>query len=334
MNDILLEVKNLKKHFPVRAGFWNKVKNHVKAVDNVSLFVRKGETLGLVGESGCGKTTLGRCLVRGIDPTGGEALFQTESGEIIDIMSLKNSKLKPYRKDIQMIFQDPYSSLDPRMTVYDIIKEPLIVNKYDEAIDIDERVKHLASIVGLNIQHLRRYPHAFSGGQRQRIGIARALASNPRLIVADESVSALDVSVQAQVLNLLKKLQKEFELTYIFIAHDLSVVEHISDRISVMYVGQVAELASTHDLFHNPKHPYTEALISAVPKPDPRQRMDRIVLQGEVPNPANPPSGCYFHPRCPYAKDICSSEKPVYRNIGDDHFVACHFADELELKGI
>lgn len=332
MSEVLLEVNNLRKHFPVRSGFWNRVSDYVKAVDDVSFYVRRGETLGLVGESGCGKTTLGRCLVRGINPTDGQALFRPDRATEVDIASLPEQELKPLRKDIQMIFQDPYSSLDPRMTVYDIIAEPLRVNKFDEPVDIEERVKYLATVVGLNVSHLRRYPHAFSGGQRQRIGIARALATNPKLVVADESVSALDVSVQAQVLNLLKRLQKQFGLTYVFVAHDLSVVEHISDRIAVMYVGQVVETATTEDLFKNPKHPYTEALISAVPKPDPRDRMTRIVLEGEVPNPADPPSGCYFHPRCRYATERCKVEKPAYREVAPEHFASCHYAEELNLK--
>ncbi len=332
MNETLLDVRNLSKYFPIRGGFWDSVTNYVKAVDDVSFYVRRGETLGLVGESGCGKTTLGRCLVRGIDPTGGEAWFYPDGSEGIDIAALSNKDLKPLRRDIQMIFQDPYSSLDPRMTVFDIIAEPLKVNTIAERQEIEERVKYLASVVGLNVSHLRRYPHAFSGGQRQRIGIARALATNPKLVVADESVSALDVSVQAQVLNLLKRLQKEFQLTYIFVAHDLSVVEHISDRIAVMYVGQVVETATTENLFKSPQHPYTEALISAVPKPDPRDRMKRIVLEGEVPSPASPPSGCYFHPRCRYAKERCTVEKPAYREVAPEHFATCHFAEELNLK--
>jgi len=332
--DVLLEIKNLKKHFPIKGGFFGGIKGHVKAVDDINLFVRQGETLGLVGESGCGKTTLGRCVVRGISSTEGEVLYKREDGKTINFLELKGRDLKSTRKDIQMIFQDPFSSLDPRMTVYDIIAEPLKVSKQEAGFDIDSRVKELAEVVGLNVKHLKRYPHAFSGGQRQRIGIARALSTNPRLIVCDEAVSALDVSVQAQVINLLEDLQKQFGLTYIFVAHDLSVVEHICDRVAVMYVGKVVEMTDTDNLFTTPKHPYTEALMSAVPKPDPRNKMKRIVLEGEVPNPANPPKGCYFHPRCPHKKAICSIECPSLQEVEPGHYSACHFAKELNLSGV
>ncbi len=328
-----LEIKNLSKYFPIRKGLWRQVVATVKAVDKVSFHIFTGETLGLVGESGCGKTTLGRCIVRGIEASEGQALFYTERGSAVDFLRLKGKALKSHRKDIQMIFQDPYSSLDPRMTVYDIISEPLHINGMGTSAEIDERVKELAKEVGLKVAHLKRYPHAFSGGQRQRIGIARALATNPRLVVCDEAVSALDVSIQAQVINLLEQLQDKYGLTYLFVAHDLSVVEHISDRVVVMYVGQLTELAPTDDLFGHPLHPYTEALLSAVPKPDPRKRMKRIILEGEVPNPVSPPSGCYFHPRCRYRKQNCVTEKPGLREVSPSHFCACHFAEELALAG-
>jgi len=330
----LLEVKNLKKYFSIEKGFWRKIIGYVKAVDEVDLYILKGETLGLVGESGCGKTTLGRCILRAIEPTKGEILFRTEDGKTIDITQLNKEAIRSIRKDMQMIFQDPYSSLDSRMTVLDIIAEPLLINKIAEGEDLKNRVKDLVKIVGLNVKHLKRYPHAFSGGQRQRIGIARALAPNPRFIVADEPVSALDVSVQAQILNLMQDLQKEFNLTYLFISHDLSVIEHISDRVAVMYVGKIVELAETEELFLNPKHPYTEALLSAVPNPDPQLKIERIILPGEVANPANPPSGCYFHPRCKYAQKMCKSEEPVWEEVVPEHWVACHFANKVRLRGV
>lgn len=329
----LLEVKNLKKYFPVEKGFWRKTVGYVKAVDKVNLYINEGETLGVVGESGCGKTTLGRCILRAIEPTEGSILFRL-NGDMIDITKLDKESLRATRRYTQMIFQDPYSSLDSRMTVLDIVGEPLLVNKLATGREMEERVKDLVKVVGLNVKHLKRYPHAFSGGQRQRIGIARALASNPKFIVADEPVSALDVSVQAQTLNLLQDLQVEFKLTYLFISHDLSVIEHISDRVAVMYVGKVVELAKTEEFFLNPLHPYSEALLSALPKPDPRLRMKRIILSGEVANPVNPPSGCYFHPRCKYAEEICKKEEPEWKEVNPDHFVACHFAKELSLKGV
>lgn len=329
----LLEVKNLKKYFPVEKGFWRKTVGYVKAVDKVNLYINEGETLGVVGESGCGKTTLGRCILRAIEPTEGSILFRL-NGDMIDITKLDKESLRATRRYTQMIFQDPYSSLDSRMTVLDIVGEPLLVNKLATGREMEERVKELVKVVGLNVKHLKRYPHAFSGGQRQRIGIARALASNPKFIVADEPVSALDVSVQAQTLNLLQDLQVEFKLTYLFISHDLSVIEHISDRVAVMYVGKVVELAKTEEFFLNPLHPYSEALLSALPKPDPRLRMKRIILSGEVANPVNPPSGCYFHPRCKYAEEICKKEEPEWKEVNPDHFVACHFAKELSLKGV
>ena len=329
----LLEVKSLKKYFPIEKGLLRSVVGHVKAVDDVNLYINEGETLGLVGESGCGKTTLGRCILRAIEPTEGIINFRVDH-EMIDLVSLDSERMRSLRRYMQMIFQDPYSSLDPRMTVLDIIGEPLSVNRIATGSELEDRVKELVKIVGLEVKHLKRYPHAFSGGQRQRIGIARALAPNPRLIVADEAVSALDVSIQAQILNLLQDLQKEFHLTYLFIAHDLSVIEHISDRVAVMYVGKIVEMAETEELFLKPKHPYTEALLSAVPIPDPKSKTMRIVLPGEVANPAHPPSGCYFHPRCNYAQSICKDKQPTWEEAAPAHLTACHFAGQLKLKGV
>jgi len=329
----LLEVKSLKKYFPIEKGFFRKVTGFIKAVDKVNLYIKEGETLGLVGESGCGKTTLGRCILRAIEPTDGNIFFRLND-KMVDITKLNKKNLRSMRRYAQMVFQDPYSSLDPRMTVLDIVGEPLLVNNIARGRKLENKVKELVKIVGLNIKHLKRYPHAFSGGQRQRIGVARALAPNPKFIVADEPVSALDVSIQAQILNLLQDLQKEFHLTYLFITHDLSVIEHISDRVVVMYVGKMVEMAETEELFLNPRHPYTEALLSALPKADPDLKMERIILPGEVANPANPPSGCYFHPRCPYAKDICKETEPEWEEVTPGHFAACHFARELSLKGV
>ena len=333
--DILLDVRNLKKHFPIEKGFFRSVQGNVKAVDGISFSIREGETFGLVGESGSGKTTLGRCIVRAIKPTEGQVFFRLPDGSEVDIANMSRSELRDVRKHFHMIFQDPYSSLDPRMTVLDIIAEPIRNNRLlADTRKIQDRVRELMDRVGLDIQHLNRYPHAFSGGQRQRIGIARSLAPSPRLIVCDEAVSALDVSIQAQILNLLEDLQEEFNLTFLFIAHDLSVVEHISDRVGVMYVGQLVEMADTESLFTNPKHPYTEALLSAVPTTDPEIKMDRIILPGEVANPAEPPSGCYFHPRCRYAQDICKTDAPEWTEVSRGHFAACHFAEELDLRGV
>jgi len=333
-NEILLEVKNLKKYFPITRGVFRRVVGYVKAVDRVDLFIRQGETLGLVGESGCGKTTLGRSILRLIEPTDGEVWFKTGKGKKLDITKLEDREIKSLRREMRMIFQDPYGSLNPRMTVMDIVGEPLIIHKVAQGKEIEDRVRTLLKIVGLNPRYMRRYPHEFSGGQRQRIGIARALALNPRLVIADEPVSALDVSVQAQVINLLEDLQVQFNLTYLFIAHDLSVVYHISNRIAVMYVGKIMEVGQADEIYQGPRHPYTEALMSAVPVIDPDVKPERILLQGDVPNPANAPSGCTFHPRCRYAKKICSQEEPPLEDIGDEHYVACHFADDFSLKGI
>ncbi len=331
---VLLDVKNLRKFFPIRRGFLQKVVGHVRAVDDVTFYINQGETLSLVGESGCGKTTTSRCILRAIDPTAGQIFFRSDDNEVVDVASLPESKVQQLRGKMQMIFQDPFSSLNPRMTLLDIVGEPLLVHGMTNRQERMDRVAELLRLVGLRPEYLRRYPHAFSGGQRQRIGIARALALNPSLIVADEPVSALDVSVQAQILNLLLDLQDELGLTYLFVAHDLSVVKHISDRVAVMYVGKIVEMAKTTSLFNNPKHPYTEALLSAVPKPDPRLRSERIVLKGDVADPAHPPSGCYFHPRCDYAVDICHQVIPQLEEVVPKHYVACHRARELALRGI
>ena len=334
MTDHLLEVKQLKKYFPIRSGFLRRVVGHVKAVDDVSFHVNRGETLALVGESGCGKTTTARCILRAVNPTSGQILFRTGNNQLVDVAAVPKRELRPLRRQMQMIFQDPYSSLNPRMTLLDIIGEPLLVNGVGNAGERQDRVAELLRVVQLPAEYMRRYPHAFSGGQRQRIGIARALALNPSLIVADEPVSALDVSVQAQIVNLLLDLQEELKVSYIFVAHDLSVVKHVSDRVAVMYVGRIVEIADTQTLFHSPKHPYTEALLSAIPKPDPRLRSQRIILEGEVADPANPPSGCYFHPRCRYAVERCKSETPHLQATSSGHLVSCHRAEELTLIGV
>ncbi len=335
-NKMLLEVKNLQMHFPIKKGFLRRTVGHVKAVDGVNFFIREGETLGLVGESGCGKTTTGRSIIRAYDPTGGEILYHKRDGQTVDLTKLDFGDLKPYRRDIRMIFQDPYSSLNPRMTVFQIVSDPLRVNKVASGRELEDRVAQLLRRVGLRPEYMRRYPHAFSGGERQRVGIARALALNPRLVVADESVSALDVSVRAQIINLLEDLQGEFNLTYLFVAHDLSVVEHICDRVAVMYVGKLVEMADTADLYARPMHPYTEALLSAVPLPDPRLRdkSRRIILQGDVPDPSNPPTGCYFHPRCPYAQENCKTDEPPLREVAPGHYAACHYSEQLSLRGV
>ena len=329
----LLKVEGLKKYFPVEKGFLRRVVGQVKAVDGVSLEIQAGETLGLVGESGSGKTTVGRCILRALDPTEGRIQFQIDDETTVDMASISQRELRDVRRHANMIFQDPFYSLDPRWTILDIVGEPLKLANLAQGKDLEKRVARLMEVVGLEAKHLRRYPHAFSGGQRQRIGVARALATHPRLIVADEPVSALDVSTQAQILNLLNDLQREFGLSYLFIAHDLSVVEHISDRVAVMYVGKLVEVAPKDRLFFFPKHPYTEALLSAVPTPDPDVARNRIILPGEIANPADPPTGCYFHPRCQYAQDRCRQEAPALREVEPEQWAACHFAEELELVG-
>jgi len=332
---ILLEVNRLQKFFPITRGLLGRTVGHVKAVDDVSFFVREGETLGLVGESGCGKTTTGRVIVRALDPTSGEIWFTTPESGRVNMAEVEGRALTRLRRSMQMVFQDPYSSLNPRMTLLENVGEPLYVHGIARGREIEERVAELLKVVGLRAEYMNRYPHAFSGGQRQRIGIARALALNPKLVICDEPVSALDVSVQAQILNLLQDLQKQFGLTYLFVAHDLSVVEHISDRVAVMYVGQIVETATTVELFTHPLHPYTEALLSAVPKPDPSLRAELIVLPGEVANPANPPSGCYFHPRCAYSDGKrCQQEAPALREVEPEHWVRCHYAEDLDLKPV
>ncbi len=321
----LLELKNLKMHFPIKAGVLRRTVGHVKAVDGVDLEVRKGETLGLVGESGCGKSTLARLVLRLLQATEGEVLFEGE-----DILGYDRKRMLGVRRNMQIVFQDPYASLNPRMSVGNIVAEPLKTHKVDNDSSgaRKKRVQELLEVVGLNPEHYNRYPHEFSGGQRQRIGVARAIALNPRLIICDEPVSALDVSIQAQVVNLLQDLQKEFDLTYVFIAHDLSVVKHISDRVAVMYLGKIVEVADRRELYDHPRHPYTASLLSAIPVPDPRVERERrrVVLTGDVPSPANPPSGCHFHTRCPRAQDHCKANEPSLEPQGsDDHRAACFF---------
>lgn len=332
----LLEVEGLKMHFPITRGLFRRVVGHVKAVDDVSFTIAEGETLGLVGESGSGKTTAGRSVLRVHEPTSGRVVYHRRDGTAVDLLSLSRRQLTPYRREIRMIFQDPNSSLNPRLPVVEIVGEPLRVAGIAHGRELEDRVAALLAKVGLRPEYLRRYPHAFSGGERQRIGIARALALDPRLVVCDEAVSALDVSVQAQTINLLRDLQDEFDLTYLFVAHDLSVVQHISDRVAVMYVGRLVEIADTDALYRHPHHPYTEALLSSVPRADPRLREkgSRIRLAGEIADPANPPAGCHFHPRCPYARGRCKVEVPELREIAPGHFSACHLSEELTLRGI
>jgi oligopeptide transport system ATP-binding protein len=325
MSEVLLSVKNLKKYFPIRTGMFSRVTGAVKAVDDVSFDVFAGETLGIVGESGCGKSTTGRTIMRLHEVTEGQVTFEGK-----ELTALSENEMRKMRKDIQMVFQDPYASLNPRHTIEKILEEPLIVHGIGDAKERKKRVHEYLELVGLSAYHAKRYPHQFSGGQRQRIGIARALMTNPKLIIADEPVSALDVSIQAQVLNLMQKLQKEFHLTYIFIAHDLGVVRHISNRVGVMYLGKMVELAQSEDVYAEPLHPYTQALLSAVPVPDPAFQGNQILLKGDIPNPANPPSGCTFHTRCPFATDICKQQIPQFIEAKPGHYVACHLIESTQ----
>ena len=331
---VVLEVRNLKKYYPISEGLLRREVGQVKAVDDISFSIQGRKTLGLVGESGCGKTTAAHTIMRGLEPTGGQVIFHDQQLGAVDLATADKSTLFQVRRNMQMVFQDPHSSLNPRMTLLDLIGEPLVIYGIAKGQELVDRVAELLKRVGLRPEYMRRFPHAFSGGQRQRIGIARALALNPQFIVADEPTSALDVSIQAQTLNLLQDLQDEFSLSYLFIAHDLSVVEHISDFVAVMYVGKIVERGDTQRLYHNPKHPYTEALLSSIPRPDPTIQKRRVPIVGELPNPANPPKGCYFHPRCPYAEAVCSEEEPPLQEVEPGQFAACHFADKLTLRGV
>ncbi|MCY0878654.1 MAG: dipeptide ABC transporter ATP-binding protein [Firmicutes bacterium] len=318
--EVLLSVRNLTKYFPITGGLFSRTVGHVKAVDGVSFDIRRGETLGLVGESGCGKTTTGRAVLRLVEPTSGQVFFEGR-----DIVPLPKREMRALRREMQIVFQDPFGSLNPRMSVGEILEEPLIIHRVGNRQERQQRVRELLDVVGLASYHIRRYPHEFSGGQRQRIGIARALALNPKLVVADEPVSALDVSIQSQILNLMEDLQREFGLTYLFIAHGLNVIRHISDRVGVMYLGAMVEIADADEIYRQPLHPYTEALFSAIPIPNPTVKRERIILQGDVPSPVNPPSGCRFHTRCPIAQEQCRVERPALKESRPGHWVACHF---------
>ena len=335
-DDVLISVRNLKKYFPIQSGWLRRKSGDIKAIDNVSLDIRKGETFGLVGESGSGKSTVARLMLRAYSLTDGQILFRQADGSVVDLSTLSDRQMRPMRRQMQMIFQDPYSSLNPRMTLLELVGEPMLIHGVGSQGEIRDRVAELLQVVGLRPEFITRYPHAFSGGQRQRIGIARALALNPSFIAADEAVSALDVSVAAQNINLLQDLQEKFGLTYLFITHDLGMVEHISDRVGVMYLGRLMEVAPTEQLFAKPLHPYTEALMAAVPQPDPRgnRTRKRVPLKGEIANAANPPSGCSFHPRCPYAQPICATDEPALRTVAGGRQTRCHFAEELSLTGV